>query len=154
MDPERDPEVDIKVDPEVDMDDRHQIIETLNLLAYLLDHREWGRLDEVMTPDVEAYDEVGLPAVRDDKLRALLGGCGPSQHLLGNYQVVVDGAAARSVCRVRVYHQGAGARSDLFFEVFGEYHDDWVRTPDGWRMARRRLDTTIVRGDFETLQPG
>jgi hypothetical protein len=136
------------------LDDRHQIIEALNLLAFLLDHREWDRLDEVMTADVEAYDEVGLDAVVANKLRALLGGCGPSQHLLGNYQVAPDGDRATSVCRIRVYHQGAGARSDLFFEVFGEYHDTWVRTAAGWRMAGRRMATTIVRGDIETLQPG
>jgi hypothetical protein len=91
--------------------------------------------------------------VRDNKLRALLGGCGPSQHLLGNYQVDVDGDRARSVCRIRVYHQGAGARAHLAFEVFGEYHDTWVRTPDGWRMTGRRMDTSIVRGDVEVLQP-
>ena len=135
-------------------DDRHQIIERLNLLASLLDHREWDRLGEVMTADVVAYDEVGIDAVRANKLRALLGGCGPSQHLLGNYQIEVDGDEARSVCRIRVYHEGAGQRAHLFFEVFGEYHDTWVRTADGWRMATRRMDTTIALGDFETLQPG
>ncbi len=140
--------------PTTGADDRHQIIEALNLLAWILDHREWDRVGEVMTKDVEAYGHSGRQAVVDGSLRALLGGCGPSQHLLGNYQVVVDGDRATSVCRVRVYHQGAGDRADLFFEVFGEYHDEWARRPGGWRMARRRLDVSIALGDIETLQPG
>jgi hypothetical protein len=134
-------------------DDRHRLIEALNLFAWILDHREWHRVGEVMAEDVEAYGCVGRQSVVDDSLRAHLGGCGPSQHLLGNYQVAVDGDRAATVCRVRVYHQGAGERSALSYEVFGEYHDRWRRTPGGWRMAERVMVVTLALGDPATLQP-
>jgi len=35
-----------------------------------------------------------------------LGGCGPTQHLLGNYDIDVDGDRASSSCRLRAYHCG------------------------------------------------
>ena len=140
------------VDP--GLDDRHQIIEQLNLLALLLDHRSWDRFGEVFAPDVDAYGHQGIDAVVTDSVRRHLGGCGPSQHLLGNYQIAVDGDAAHSVTRIRVMHQGAGERADRCWECFGEYHDAWARTPDGWRMTNRRMDVTMSFGDFAVLQPG
>ena len=136
------------------LDDRHQIIEQLHLLALLFDHRWWDRLGEVMAPDVVAYGHEGVEAVLRDSLRLHLGGCGPSQHLLGNHQITVEGDTARSITRARVFHQGAGERADRSYECFGEYHDTWARTPAGWRMATRRFDVTISLGDFDVLQPG
>ena len=48
------------------LDDRHQIIEQLNLLAYAFDHREWALVASVMTPDVHAYGHSGLDDVPRD----------------------------------------------------------------------------------------
>jgi hypothetical protein len=136
------------------LDDRHRIIDALNTLAYAFDHREWHRVGEVMAPDVDAYGHQGLQSVIDDSLRRHLGGCGPSQHLLGNYQIRIDGDVATSVTKARVFHRGRDERADRSFEVFGEYHDRWQRTADGWRMTYRRFDNHIVLGDWDVLQPG
>ena len=65
-----------------------------------------------------------------------------------------DPDRAVSRCYARVYHQGAGERSAKAWECWGEYHDEWARTPDGWRMTNRRFDVTIASGDFDVLQPG
>lgn len=136
------------------LDDRHAIIEQLHLLAAHFDARDWSRIDEVMAPDVQAYDCDGLEAVVRDSLRAHLGGCGPSQHLLGNHRIEVDGDRAESITKARVYHQGLGDAADRSFECFGDYHDRWVRTAQGWRMTHRRFVVTIVLGDYSVLQPG
>lgn len=135
-------------------DDAAAIVAACNLAARLFDARAWDRIGEVMLPDVEAYGCVGLESVVRDSLRAHLGGCGPSQHLLGNHEVFVDGDTAASITKARVYHQGLGARADRFFECFGDYHDTWQRTPDGWRMRTRTFDVSITLGDFSVLQPG
>lgn len=135
-------------------DDRTEIIENLAELAASFDHRDWAASRALMLIDVVAYGHEGVDAVIDDNLRAHLGGCGPSQHLLGNHRVSIDGDDARSITAARVYHQGAGDRSASSFECFGEYHDTWKRTDAGWRLASRRFDVSIVLGDFEVLQPG
>jgi len=137
--------------------DRHAIIDLLNRYAEALDHRDWALLDDVFLPDATADYGVGALTGRAAIVRSitdLLGGCGPSQHLLGNYQVTVDEDHARSTSRIRVFHQGAGSKASLEpFECFGEYHDDLRRAADGWRIAHREMVTTIVRGDYGVLGP-
>ena len=137
--------------------DRHAVIDVLNRYAEALDHRDWVLLDDVFLPDATADYGTGALTGREAivrSIRDLLGGCGPSQHLLGNYQVTVDEDRARSVCRIRVFHQGAGKKATLEpFECFGEYHDKLRRATDGWRIAHREMVTTIVRGDYGVLGP-
>ena len=126
----------------------------MHLLAWLFDERRWDRLDEVMDPEVEAYGFSGLEAVVAGSLRPLLGGCGPSQHLLGNCRIDVEGDGARSTTQVRAAHQGAGERVHLFFDVMGFYEDTWARRAEGWRMTARRMEVRIAQGDPDVLQPG
>lgn len=137
--------------------DRHAIIDVLNRYAEALDHRDWGLLDEVFLPEATADYGAGGLVGRDAIVRSitdLLGGCGPSQHLLGNFQTSVEGEHARSVSRVRVFHLGAGAKASLDpFECFGEYRDELRNGRDGWRIARREMITTISRGDYGVLGP-
>ena len=141
--------------PSTGLDDRQAIVDLLNRFAAVLDGRRWDRLGEVFTDESVAYrgESVGLHDI-EQEIRSHLGGCGPSQHLLGNYQVRVDGDRATSVTKARVLHQGLGERSDLTFECLGDYHDDHVRTPSGWRIARRRFEVHLALGDPSVLQPG
>lgn len=136
------------------VDDRQAIVDALVRFAWLLDHRAWDRVGEVLAHDATAYGETGIDAIVTGSLRANLGGCGPSQHLLGNVQVEVEGDRASSITYARVFHQGAGERSALTWECMGEYHDRWSRTADGWRIVERRFDVTVTSGDMSVLQPG
>lgn len=135
------------------MDDRHQIIEALARFAAGLDRKDWDVLRGLLAPDAAAYGSSGPDAIIA-KVRAHLGGCGPTQHLLGNHRIEVDGDRARSLTCARVYHQGAGDREDGFYECFGEYEDRWTRTAEGWRLFRRSFEITLQRGDFGVLRPG
>jgi 3-phenylpropionate/cinnamic acid dioxygenase small subunit len=134
-------------------EDHLAVVEVLVRCAAAFDRREWDVLDEVFTADASAYGAEGREAVVA-VLRRHLGGCGPSQHLLGNHHVVVDGKRATSVCKARVFHVGAGDRSQLTYECFGNYRDDLVLTESGWRIARRDFEMTISLGDMSVLQPG
>jgi hypothetical protein len=140
---------------EDDLAAREAIIAVLDRLAAILDARDWACLGEVFTSGAVAYgrQSTGLAAI-ERHLRAHLGGCGPSQHLLGNYQIAVDGDRATSVTKVRVLHQGQGGRAHLTFECLGDYHDEHLLTPGGWRITRRRLDVHIAIGDRTVLRPG
>ena len=120
------------------MDDRVAILDTVTRYATALDSRDWDLLDRVFTPDVAADFGMGprngLETVRKTVIGAL-GGAGPTQHLLGNHRVEIDGDSARCVCLVRAYHGGERGT----YELFGEYRDRLVRTPAGWRIAERQL---------------
>jgi hypothetical protein len=143
--------------PMSDADDRFAIIATLDCYSECLDTRNWGRLDEVFTPDVdmdfEAWHEQGLEKVTQI-IRSYLDGCGPSQHLLGNYRIDLDGDRASSRCYCRVMHMGKGEHAGKTFESWIEYSDELIRTPAGWRSQRRVARAKMNQGDPSLLGPG
>jgi hypothetical protein len=138
------------------MDDRTAIIDTVNRYATALDSREWALLDEVFTPDAVADFGAGPLQGRESirrLVRRMLGGSGPSQHLLTGHRVELDGDAARCVCRVRAFSAGVGPTAGRSHELFGEYRDRLVRTPDGWRIARREMTIHREIGTRDVLGP-
>ena len=121
--------------------------------AGAFDRRDWDALDDVFTEDAVAYGAEGRAAIVAT-VRSFLGGCGPSQHLLGNHHVTVDGDSARAVSKARVFHQGAGDKAHLSYECFGNYWDTLVWRDDSWRITAREFEVTIELGDRSVLQPG
>jgi hypothetical protein len=138
-------------------DDRFAIIATLDRYSECLDSRDWPRLAEVFTKDVdmdfEAWHEKGLDRVTAT-IRSFLDGCGPSQHLLGNYRIELDGDHASSRCYCRVMHMGKGEHEGKTYEAWIEYADELVRTPEGWRSRKRVARAQMHQGDPSLLGPG
>ncbi len=137
-------------------DDRFEIIAALDRYAECLDTRDWPGLADVFTEDVEMDFEIwqatSLDAVREH-VRSFLGGCGPSQHLLGNYRIELDGDRATSRCYCRVMHHGRGAHEGKQYEVYIEYADAWRRTDAGWRSVQRVSRVQMQHGDPSLLGP-
>ncbi len=103
--------------------------------------------------DFEAWVQQGLESVRKT-IRSYLDGCGPSQHLLGNYRIELDSDRASSKCYCRVMHFGKGAHTGKTYETWIEYADELVRMPQGWRSARRMGRAWMHQGDPSLLGPG
>src|SRR3954454_20798523 len=93
-------------------DERLDVIATMHRYAEALDRRDWSLLEQVFTTEVTAdYGGEVQVAGRDemvDMIRSFLGGCGPTQHLLGNEDATVDGDVAHSSCKMRAHHVGVG----------------------------------------------
>ena len=138
-------------------DDRFEIIATLDRYSECLDTRNWRGLSDVFTDDVDmdfgAWRERSLDDVRK-AIRSFLDGCGPSQHLLGNYRIDLDGDTASSKCYCRVMHQGKGEHEGKSYEAWIEYADELVRTPQGWRSRKRVGTPQMHEGDPSLLGPG
>lgn len=142
--------------------DRVQIIERLADVSSALDSRDWDALGALFTVDATAYGATGRSEIVT-VVRAFLGGCGPSQHLLGNHRVELefddghpDGEQhARSRTYARVLHLGATGTEleGLTYECFGEYTDLWTRGSGGWRIRSRKFHVSFDRGDFSVLRP-
>ncbi|MGY2875891.1 3-phenylpropionate/cinnamic acid dioxygenase small subunit [Marmoricola sp. URHA0025 HA25] len=132
--------------------DREQIVEALAAVAAALDSRDWDALRGWFTHDTHAYGVRGQDALVE-QIQAHLGGVGPTQHLLGNHRVAVDGDSARSRTYGRVHHVGAGPMDGSSYECMGEYDDQWVRTDAGWRISRRWFEIQISLGDVAVLRP-
>ena len=141
-----------------DNDERQRIEEVLIRYAEACDRRRWELLDEVFQEDVIAdygneyhlHGRSQLVAM----IRSMLGGCGPTQHLLGNFSITVHGRQADSRCYVRAAHAGRGAHANLQYEVWAGYEDHLVRGPSGWRIARRTMHVWHESGTRGVLGPG
>ena len=128
------------------------------LIAYALlcDGRDWQGIGNVFSDDASAtygghvrLDRAAILAM----LRNHLGGCGPTQHLLGNLQVWVEGEQVTSRIEVRASHRGMGEKQELTYDCMGYYQDRWTHTPDGWRIAHRAMTVTLEFGTRRVLGP-
>jgi hypothetical protein len=136
--------------------DRAEVFDVLNRYAEAADRRDWSLYDQVFTPDATADYGVSKLAGRQaivDLIWKSLGGCGPTQHLLGNHTAQVDGDQAHASCRVRAFSRGAGVRSSETYELLGTYYHELVRTADGWRTRQLRMDIAAELGRRDVLQP-
>lgn len=125
------------------MNARQEVVDLLTEAAWVFDQKQWDRMAEIFTADAVAYGQRGLDAITANTVR-YLGGCGPTQHLLGNHRVRVDGDTARASSYVRACHLAAGAdpfgraQPHEYWDFLGEYTDELVRTAAGWRISSRQ----------------
>lgn len=127
------------------------------LVAYarMCDVRDWAAFDTVFAPEASA--EYGGWPLRDrDAIRRMLvqhlGGCGPTQHLLGNLTVEHLPGGLLSRVAVRAAHRGAGELADCSYDCLGEYIDRWALTEAGWRISHRRMVVTLEFGSRRVLR--
>ncbi|KDF02427.1 ethyl tert-butyl ether degradation protein EthD [Mycolicibacterium aromaticivorans JS19b1 = JCM 16368] len=121
--------------------DERAIERALILFARAMDERDWSTMAAILTHD--AFGDFGTgplagSAAIIELIRSYLDNCGPTQHLLGNVIVEVDGDTATSLAYVRDIHLNSTADPAVRFYTLGDYHDTWRRTRDGsWRMSQR-----------------
>jgi SnoaL-like domain len=133
------------------------IARALARFARAMDERDWQGLDEVLSVDATADFGIGPVTGRAaivSFVRSFLDACGPTQHLLGNLTVEVQGAQALSRCYVADMHVGEGEKAHLTFRTLGEYHDRWqLREGRWWIVNRTKLNHAHI-GAIEVLGPG
>lgn len=134
-----------------------QIRGVLNNYARACDQRDWPLFTEVFTADVTFHYGGEYSAVGSDKLmkmiRHSLGGCGPTQHLLGNFSIVINGDQATCSCYVRAFHVGLGDRQGEVYEALGEYQDKLVKKTGVWKISERKFRFIYELGSREVLRP-
>ena len=138
------------------LDDRSEILAVVDRYATALDRRDWALLERVFSEDLVFDAGEWVAHGRDDyvaRVRGSLDGCGPTQHLLGNYRIELDGSEASCACYVRAFHLDAERGAALTYDMGGEYRDRLRRTPEGWRIGHRTLEILYEVGSREVLQP-
>ncbi|HSO95326.1 MAG TPA: nuclear transport factor 2 family protein [Acidimicrobiia bacterium] len=140
--------------------DRLEIEDVLTRYAWALDSKQFDELDGVFTPDAQLdYTSSGGEAGAYTDVKAWLAKVLPHfpayQHLVTNKDITIDGDRATS--RSEFYNpmvMGKGDGSTSIFFVGGEYHDDLVRTPHGWRITNRVEKSIWTDGAVPQAPPG
>lgn len=135
--------------------DEREIARLCYRYARALDDRDWEQLRSCFLPDAVAEYE-GLERcegyeVIEQLCRGALARLTRSQHLIGNVYPAVDGDRATAECYLQAQHVLAGTPGGETFIIAGRYSDELVRTDEGWRIARRRLETWWTSGNPAVL---
>ncbi len=138
--------------------EKEKIKDLLVSYAVALDYKNWPVLEQVFHDDIHV--EYGEREFIDGKhedigmIRRYLDGCGPTQHLLGNFRIEISGTTATSACYVRGIHAGAGDKSEKSYDLWAEYQDQWELTDGGWRIKQRIEHIFNEVGDLDVFGPG
>jgi hypothetical protein len=124
-----------------EISDRFEIQQLLIDYSTAIDQRRFDDLDRVFTPQAYIdYRAMGGIDGRYPEVKAWLAQVLPNfpayAHMLGNLDVRIDGdsASSRTIC-FNPMVLGGEQKQVLFCGLW--YEDEFVRTPDGWRMSRR-----------------
>jgi len=123
-------------------EDELAIRDLANRYARMIDRRDWPELPRVFTPDCElsgqgyrmrGHAELGVGLRKIDMFSA-------TQHCVLNQLTQLDGdrATGEFYCIANHIHERDGVAYKLDMGI--RYEDRYVRTADGWRLAKRTLN--------------
>jgi hypothetical protein len=132
--------------------DRIEIEELLVRYSRAIDFKDFDTLESLFTSDA-TFDggslgcPIGAPQIRA-MIEGTLTGLDATQHLIGKSLIELNGDEAE----VHTYLISQHIRESTpglikHYALGGEYADRVVRTPEGWRIAYRRLDRMWKEGD-------
>ena len=139
------------------MADREDIIDTINLYGLAMDTQRWDLFDRVFTADVNA--DYGATSHWTDRASfkrdfgAFHELFDATQHVMTNHLVTVAGdrASSHTYGMWRLIRHAAG--DPPVWDGTGYYDDSWLRTADGWRIARRKCGVVFWTGNPRVQTP-
>jgi len=141
--------------------DRHEIEQTVFRWCEIVDTKDFDRLHEVFTEDaVGDYSQTNGKVMNGlapfvEHMKTNLGpesNCGVTQHNAGNFRIGLDGDRATSKANFYAVHLGVRARAGETYTCWGQYEDEWVRTPKGWRISRRFYRNYMKEGNYDVVR--
>ncbi len=138
------------VDPHIE--DRALIGDLVVAYSYAVDEQDWTAFEALFTPDAHIdYRSAGGIAGRPAEVAAWMPEAMSvfswSLHSLSTHRLRFTGEnAATGALHVFARHGLTWEGAAELMDVSAVYHDEYVRTPDGWRFAARREDTRVIAG--------
>lgn len=126
--------------------DQLEVQSLLTRYCTSIDSKQYDGLDAVFTPDAYIdYSASGGTKGRFPEVKAwlaeVLAMFSMTQHVIANFEIVVNGDEATSRCVFYNPMQFANPEETKpMFWVGGYYNDKLVRTTDGWRITERIED--------------
>lgn len=127
--------------------DRLDVAEVLSRYTYGWDTRDYDLVKSCFLPDAQiSYSSLppfpgGFAEFFELESRPVRE-LAATQHFIGNLLVTVDGDTAHCTSYVQATHYSHQGET---WTTGGRYDDDMVRTPDGWKIARRQFQRQWIR---------
>ena len=120
----------------------------------MVDTQDWDGWRETMAEDIVQVTDMGVVGGREQIIAAVSEGLagGSIVHHTNAPEIELTGDdSARGVWATEDLVQVTVGGAPLEFHGHGHYHDEFVRTPDGWRVVRSeetRLRFDQIAGEF------
>jgi 3-phenylpropionate/cinnamic acid dioxygenase small subunit len=125
------------------IEDRLAIESLVTEYAWVLDHRRWDEIAGLCTDDavlkIRGREIVGHKGLEEWAAYRAQKNSRRTQHQMTLMRLepvdadLVEGTAAL------VLHVAKTGAAGTYVDLVGEYEDEYLRTPDGWRFRRRTL---------------
>jgi 3-phenylpropionate/cinnamic acid dioxygenase small subunit len=130
----------------------------------IIDAKDFDRLTEVFTADAaqdygSSMGEAGImrgtaPLIAGAHKHMGQGSnCGATHHNVGNFRIKLSGDTAKAKVHYYAVHRGARKLAGILYSMWGEYQDDLIRTPAGWRVCNRLYLPMLTEGEPCTYTP-
>lgn len=127
----------------------------------IVDTKIFDAMDEVFTEDATGdYTQALGPGVISPNRASLIASlhqnlgpmsnCGPTHHNVGNFRISVAGDTARAKVHYYAEHLGQRDYPGAQYSMWGQYDDELIRLPEGWRISKRIYTCTMARGPVVT----
>lgn len=134
-------------------DAKADITEVLLRYATAIDTKDWDLFRSCFTDDVDAdYGEIGRwsdVGSITEFMAAVHEAMRDTKHMLHNMVIdMIDAGHATAVTYVHTV-QALAADPKQWVDAVGQYRDELVATPDGWRITRRIFTQTRILSSFD-----
>lgn len=141
--------------------DESDLADLIHRYAFGLDHEDWDLwrsvfADEV-TMDMSDYQPEPPPRPAPvDRIvanaRVMFAGLERSQHFMGSHRFAIDGDTATITAHMRAEHWLQTGQGSDRYTMFGTYFDEAVRTSDGWKLVKVRLQLLREEGNRHLMR--
>ena len=125
------------------IEDRIAIQQLVDEYAWLLDHQRWHDVAGLCTDDavlfIRGREIVGKPGLKEWADRRAERANRRTQHQMTLMRLEPQGPDEVNGTAALVLHVAKTGGGGTYVDLVGEYEDEYVRTPDGWKIRRRRL---------------
>jgi len=135
---------------EREIKDRFDIHDVMHRYARMVDRRQWELQDQVFAPDatIDYTSTGGQVGHYKETLKWLNSALEPwplNLHFISNIEIQLNGDRAQATSYFNA-PMGRKTKDDSQFIITnaGYYEDDLIRTPEGWRIAKRVCQQTIM----------
>lgn len=144
-----------------DLQDEVLIEQVYDRYCDIIDDKDFDRLVEVFTEDCVG-DYRNTNGLVQNGVRPLIArlkrgmgpgaDCGRTHHNVFNFRISVTGDTALGKAYFYAVHEGIAHYAGQTYTCWGEYDDAWVRTAEGWRVARRLYRNFLIDGPVEIVR--
>jgi len=106
-----------------------------------IDTKDWDGWVSVTTDDLTLDTDGGLQQGRDTILASLQQSLASAKtvHQVHVAEITIDGDRGHAIFPMQDYVEMTFGDKSFKIRGFGQYHEDYARTPDGWKLQRSKL---------------